>query len=144
MSLLHALGINEFAIVQFVIFLVVFYFLVSAVFRPYLAALSERQNRTVGGVHEAELYQHKAVELHSDYQDKVREVNSHIHEIFQKSRAEALAEYDKILQAARQSAASQIELNRQKIAQVVAQVGADLQRQTPSLALAITNKLLGR
>ena len=144
MSLLSALGINQFAIVQFVIFIFVFWYLMVGVFRPYLAAAEERQKRTVGDVAVAEEYQHKSTELHSQYQDKLREVNTHIHEIFHRNRTAAAAEYDRIVQAARQEANAQIEKNRQHITQMIATASAELRSQTATVAHAITNKLLGQ
>lgn len=144
MSLIHALGINEFAAVQFVIFILIFMFLTNYVFKPYVAAFEQRQNRTKGGEVLAEEFQQKTTELHSDYETRARLLNSHIHEIFAKHRAEALAEYDRIVGKARQEATALIEKNRTTISSAVTSASGELKSQTPQVALAITNKLLGK
>lgn len=144
MSLINALGINEFAIVQFGIFILIFGFLTTYVFKPYVAAYEQRQDRTKGGEVLAEEFQHKTTELHADYESRARLLNSHIHEIFAKHRAEALAEYDRIVGRARQEATALIEKNRQSLATAVHAAADELKSQTPAVALAITNKLLGK
>lgn len=144
MSLLHALGINQLAILQFCIFVIIFSFLTFYVFVPFARANEERQKRTKGGESLAEEYHQKAVELNSQYQDKAREVNSHIHTIFQKNKSAAAAEYDLIVGKARGEASEVVEKNRQRITQSVAAAREELRAQTTTVALAITNKLLGK
>lgn len=144
MDLLHALGINQFAIVQFFIFVAIFSFLVAFVFTPYVKALDERQSRTKGGESLAEEYQQKATDLHSEYQAKAREMNGQISSIFQKNKAEAQQEYDRTVGRAREQATQLIEKNRKAISQSVQTAAEELRGQTTSVALAITNKLLGK
>lgn len=144
MDLLSSLGITPVAGFQFLIFVGLLTFLSLYVFSPYVHAFEERQKRTKGGEVLAEEYQHKTTELQSAYQDKAREVHGHISAIFQRNRSEALADYDKIVNQAKKEAQSLIENNRQGIAKVVQQTSDDLRSQTTSVALAITNKLLGK
>lgn len=144
MSLLHALGINQLAILQFFIFVIIFSFLTFYVFAPFVRANEERQKRTKGGESLAEEYHQKAVELHSQYQDKAREVNGHIQAIFQKNKAAAQVEYDEIVGKARKDAGDVVEKNRQQITRSVTAARDELRGQTTAMALAITNKLLGK
>ncbi|MBX3041442.1 MAG: ATP synthase F0 subunit B [Bdellovibrionaceae bacterium] len=144
MDLLHALGINQYAIVQFLIFAVMFAFLTGYVFSPYAKALDEREKRTVGGENLAEEYQEKAIELQTEYQQKARDLNSQIQTIFQSQKGAASAEQDKVVRQAQDEANSLIEKNRQAIAKSVSQVSEELRGQTTNVALAITNRLLGK
>ncbi|HRO66312.1 MAG TPA: ATP synthase F0 subunit B [Pseudobdellovibrionaceae bacterium] len=144
MDLLHALGINQYAIVQFLIFAVMFAFLTGYVFTPYAKALDEREKRTVGGENLAEEYQEKAIELQAEYQTKARDLNAQIQAIFQTQKGTASAEQEALVRQARDEANALIEKNRQVIAKSVSQVSEELRGQTTNVALAITNRLLGK
>ncbi|MBX2988124.1 MAG: ATP synthase F0 subunit B [Bdellovibrionaceae bacterium] len=144
MHLLHALGISQLAIIQFLIFVFIFTFLTYGVFTPYFKALMEREKRTVGGEALAEEYQQKTIELSTEYQNQARAINTQIQEIFQRNRNEANAAYDRVVGAAREEASQMIEKNRAQISQAVGAAQNDLRGQTTAVALAITNKLLGK
>lgn len=144
MDLLHALGINQYAIIQFIIFGLMFAFLSSYVFRPYAKALEEREHRTVGGANLAEEYQEKTLELQAEYQTKARDLNNQIQAIFQSKKSEATSEQERLIRTAREGANQLIEGNRQTIAQSISGVKEDLKQQTTQVALAITQKLLGK
>lgn len=144
MHLLHALGISQLAIIQFLIFVFIFTFLTYGVFQPYFKALMEREKRTVGGEALAEEYQQKAIELSTEYQNQARAVTSQIQDIFQRNRNEANAEYDRVVNSARGEATQLIDQNRVRIQQAVSTAKTDLRTQTTATALAITNKLLGK
>lgn len=144
MDLLHALGINQYAIVQFLIFGLIFAFLTGYVFGPYTKALNEREKRTLGGESLAEEYQDKALELQAQYQNKARDLNSQIQNIFQSQKSIASAEQDKLVRSAQEQAGALIEKNRQSIVQSVHQASTELRGQTTQVVLAITNRLLGK
>lgn len=143
-ALLHQLGVNHFAIYQFFIFIGLISFLSIYVFSPYLKALEAREERTKGGRELATEYQAKTVEMHSTYQDRARDVNNKIQAIFQKSRAEAMVEYERIVGVARGESQALIEKNRQTLNQSVATATQELKNQSTTMAVAITNKLLGK
>lgn len=144
MELLHALGINAYSIIQFFIFVCTFSALIVFVFNPYAEALEQRNQRTKGGEELAEDYQKKTVELQSEYQEKARAVNGEISAIFQKKRAEAVAEQNKKIADAKAEATAAIEKNRGALRASAATATAELQGQVSSMALLITNKLLGK
>jgi F0F1-type ATP synthase membrane subunit b/b' len=144
MELLHALGINQYAVVQFFVFCFMFIFLTLYVLVPFQQALEERQERTKGSEVLAEEYQQKTVELNSKYQDKAREINGHIHEIFASKRALAQVEHDRIVGQAREASLGRVEENRKSLGVILERVQKELAEQTPGLALSIVNKLLGK
>lgn len=144
MELLNALGINHYAIVQFFIFILVFIFLTQVVFAPFLKAYEGRLQRTKGGEQLADEYQAKTQRTQNEYAEKAREIHARIQTIFQKSRNEATAESDRIVGQARKEAEALIEKNRQTVAMATSQASSELKGQTAQMALAITNKLLGK
>ena len=144
MGLLSALGINYLAIVQFGIFILIFIFLTTYVFNPFLKAAEERQKRTKGGEELAEEFHHKAIALQAQYEQEARALNAGIQDVFQKNRAEAAAESERVVGQARKEANETIEKNRQAIVRAVETASGELKSQTPAMALAITNKLLGK
>lgn len=144
MELLNALGINHYAIVQFVIFILVFIFLTQIVFGPFLKAHEGRLQRTKGGEQLADEYQAKTQRTQAEYAEKAREIHARIQTIFQKNRTEAMAEYERIVGQARKEAEGMIEKNRQAVATATMQASSELKGQTSQMALAITNKLLGK
>lgn len=144
MELLSALGITYVAVIQFIVFVALFTYLTLYVFGPYVHAYELRLEKTKGSEVLAEEFQKKAVELHSEYQEKAREVHGHIHQIFQKNRSEALADFDRIVNQARQQANESLDKNRNAIEKAMSTASNDLQGQTSTMALSITNKLLGK
>lgn len=144
MEVIHQLGINSTAVIQLIIYVMIFSYLSIFVFKPYFDALKEREKRTKGGEELAQEYTKKAFEIHSEYEEKAREVHGKIREIFHKKKSEALAEHDSIVAKAREEAGKVVDSNRVKISKAVAAAESDLHGQTTTVALAITNKLLGK
>jgi F-type H+-transporting ATPase subunit b len=144
MEIIHQLGINQTAFVQFAIFICLFFFLNLYVFTPYYKALSERESRTLGGEDLALEFQKKTTELHSEYQTKAKEVTKKIKSIYDAHRSDALKEYDVIVGKAREEASDLLETNNKKISQSIQSAAAALRSETTSVAVAITQKLLGK
>ncbi len=144
MEIIHQLGINGTAIVQFGIFICAFFFLNLYVFTPYYKAFAERENRTFGGEDLAQEFQKKSTELHSEYQTKAKEVTKKIKEVYDAHRSDALKEYDILVVGARAEAQSFLEANNQKIAQSIQATAAALRAETTNIAIVITQKLLGK
>ncbi|MCX7978384.1 MAG: hypothetical protein N2578_05215 [Bdellovibrionaceae bacterium] len=144
MELLQQLGIDETAIYQFFMFVSAVSFLSIFVFRPYYEAFEKRLSRTKGNEEITEELAKKSVDLHSEYENRVREVHSSIHAIYSKKKTEALAEYDKIVAAAREEAARLAENNKKNIAMAVAAAAQGIKQEASTLATTITNKLLGK
>ena len=144
MHFLHALGINQYAIVQFFVFVLMFTFLTIFVFGPYFRAASAREKRTASVDTVASDVHHRTQDLQAEYQNKARSLRDEVQAIFQKNRGEATTEYDRIVNQARQEAGTLIERNRKEVTQAIESAGKDLNAQTSTMAMAITNKLLGK
>lgn len=144
MDIFHQIGINATAIIQFVIFAIALIFLSKVVFDPYAHAFEERQKRTKGGEDLALEFQKKSIELQSEYEVKARDVNGKIKDIFDASKAEANKQYEGSVGVAREDANRIISENRNKLTKAVEQAAQELKSQTTMVAMAITNKLLGK
>lgn len=144
MDIFGQLGINTTAGIQFVFFAIALLFLTKFVFTPYAHALEERQNKTKGGEDLAAEYQAKSVELHSEYETKIRALNVEIKNIVDASKAEANKQYETAVAKSRSEADQLVSSNRTKITAAVELASKELKSQTQAVALAITSKLLGK
>jgi F-type H+-transporting ATPase subunit b len=144
MEMIHQLGINSTALIQFCIFVCIFFFLNLYLFKPYYKALEERENRTEGGEDLALELQQKALELQSQYQVKAKTVSQKIKTIYDAQRSDALKEYDAIVSQARQQSTALLETNNQQIAQQIQATTQQLASEVHQVAQAITRKLIGK
>lgn len=144
MDIFGQLGINSTAGIQFVFFAIALLFLNKVVFTPYAHALEERERKTKGGEDLALEYQAKSIELQTQYETKVRELNLEIKTIVDASKAEANKQYETVVSKTRTDADKIISDNRTKVASAVASAASELKSQTQAVALAITSKLLGK
>ncbi|QDK39564.1 ATP synthase F0 subunit B [Bdellovibrio sp. NC01] len=144
MDIFGQLGINTTAGIQFVFFAIALLFLTKFVFAPYAHALEERERKTKGGEDLALEYQAKSVELQSQYESKLRELNLETKAIIDASKAEANKQYESVVTKSRDEATKLVSDNRTKITTAVQAAASELKSQTQAVALAITSKLLGK
>lgn len=144
MDIFGQLGINSTAGIQFVFFAIALLFLNKVVFTPYAHALEERERKTKGGEDLALEYQAKSIELQTQYESKVRELNLEIKTIVDASKSEANKQYETVVTKTRTDADKIISENRKKVSAAVALAASELKSQTQAVALAITSKLLGK
>lgn len=142
--MLNQLGINSTTIIQFAIFVITFFALIKLIYEPFTEALLERQKRTLGSAEVADEINKKAIELQSEYSNKAREVHGKISEIYKGIKSEAANEYDKIVSKSKDEAKVLIDENRKAIEFQSQKLTLDLESQTPVIAMAITNKMLGK
>lgn len=142
--MLNQLGINSTTIIQFAIFVITFFALIKLIYEPFTKALLERQKRTLGSAEVADEINKKAIELQSEYSNKAREVHGKISEIYKGIKSEAANEYDKIVSKSKDEAKVLIDENRKAIESQSQKLTLDLESQTPVIAMAITNKMLGK
>lgn len=144
MDIFGQLGINTTAAIQFIFFAIALLFLTKVVFTPYAHALEERERKTKGGEDLALEYQAKSVELQTQYETKLRELNQETKSIIDASKAEANKQYETTVSKSRDEATKLVSENRTKISTAVEAAARDLKSQTQAVALAITSKLLGK
>lgn len=142
--MLQQLGVNQTAIIQFVIYILTFTALVFLVYSPFYKAQLLREEKTKGSEDLAHEFIKKAEDLHTEYQHEARELNSKINTIFNESKNIAQKKYDESLSEAKNESQKAIEANRDKIKGAIGAASVELQKQVPQLALTITNKMLGK
>lgn len=144
MEILSALGINSTIWIQLACFLVSYVALTQLVFKPYMAAFRERQIRTVGNEDFAQRLLQETAELQTQYELRARELNNETKAIFDKTRVEAMREYDKTISSAREETTQLLAKNRARIAQAIQEAQAEMMREAPQVGVAIASKLMGK
>lgn len=144
MEILQQIGVNQTALIQFVIFLFALLFLYNVVFKPYSHALEEREKRTKGGEDLALEIQKQALDLQRDYESKAREVSSQVKSIFDTHKMTATKDAEFLVAQARSEAEKLVQNNRDQVQISMRSASENLKGQTTQVALAITQKILGK
>lgn len=143
-SLLHALGVDQTIWIQLACFLVSYLALTQLVFKPYMKAFHERENRTVGNEESAVRIIEEAQVLTGSYEKKAREINSQIKHIYDLKRSEAMKDYEALIQTARDNSSDAIESAREKIKTEVESARKKLALEIPAVSAAIASRLVGK
>jgi F-type H+-transporting ATPase subunit b len=145
MELLKSLGIDLNTLWMHVLCFAVGYLSLSnLVFKPYVAALKDREGRTVGGEELAQKLLIQAVEMDADYEQKAKAISASIRTEYEKNRQEALRESEALIGKARMEAFQLLESSRATIAMEITAAKSALSGEVPSIAAAITAKMAGK
>lgn len=144
MELLKSIGINSTLWIHIACFAVAYLSLSNFLFKPYAAALRERESRTVGNEERAARMLDEAAEIHTQYEQKAKLVSAAIRNEYDKSRAEAMHEYDQVVTSARSEASKALEHSRQLISTELGKAKTLLAQEVPSVTSAIASKMAGR
>lgn len=144
MEILKSLGVNSTLWIQLLCFLVSYFALTSLVLKPYMAALREREKRTIGSEEAAVRLIEETTDLHAVYEQKAKMINSKIKSFYDQSRVEATKEYDRLVEAARLESAALLEQSRQDIGRQIQSAKAKLTTEIPAVGSAIASKLAGK
>ena len=143
MAILQQFGINETFFYQLVIFLIAITSLSLLVFKPYLAALEQRENRTKGGEELAHELHRASADLRAQYETRAREVSGQIKSIYDDYRSQASKEQEHIVSRARGESQKLVdmttvrsELESSTMRMVLAMVGWLPQKKVVSLLAA--------
>lgn len=142
MAILTQLGINHTTFYCFIIFIITFLFLKEFLFSPYYRAFEERESRTKGGEDQAKELLTKTSQMKQQFEEEARDLNSEIKSIFDETRGLATKEYEKVIYEARKQADLVIEETRTRVAGELKKAQDQLKLEAPSVALAITKKML--
>lgn len=144
MAILDQLGLNQTVFFQLLIFLVTITVLSTVAISPYLAALKQRELRTVGGEAQTAEIQKKSADLQSKYETAARKINDEIRTIYDSFREQANQESEKIVSAARIESNSKMEKVRSQITLEIGEATKKAKEQAPELAQKILQKLLAK
>ena len=144
MELLKSLGVNGTLWTQLACFIVSYLAISMLVLKPYLAALHERENRTVGGEESAARLLEEKNELHAEYEKQARSLNTRIKGFFEESRQKGVQDYERVVGAARSDVETTLNTNREKIANQIQGARKNLSLETPAVGAEIASKLAGK
>lgn len=144
MELLKSLGVNSTLWIQLACFIVSYIAFTSLVLKPYMAALREREKRTVGNEETAVRLIEQTNSLHADYEKKAKAINSEIKGVYDQSRTDAMKEYDKLVAMAREESSSLLDQSRTEISAAIQKARQTVMAEVPAVSTAIASQLAGK
>lgn len=144
LGILKSLGINETVWPLMGLFLIALLALSKFVFKPYIAALTEREGRTSGGETEADELLLQAKELQTEYENRAKELNREMRTIYDEIKAKALIEQEGLLHTAHHNFEESVKLSKSKVETEYRNAQEALSLEVPSLSRDIVDKLVGR
>ena len=144
MEILRSLGVDSTLFIQLACFLVSYLAISQLVLKPYMRALHERENRTVGSEESSVRLIEEANELHAAYEKKARSIHTEIKAYYDQSRTAAMKESEQVISASRELAATELEKARALIAAEIQRARQTLSSEIPSVSAAIASKFAGK
>lgn len=144
MEILQALGVDWTLFIHLGFFGVSYLFFSNLVLKPYMKAMHERENRTVGNEEVAARLINEAGKLHEQFEMKARAINSEIKGYYDKSRSEAMKQYDEMVGGARSEANALVRTAQVDIEQKIQSVRKAISAEVPSVGSAIASKVAGK
>lgn len=144
MELLKSLGVNSTLWIQLACFIVSYLAFTTLVLKPYMAALREREKRTVGNEETAVRLIEQTNSLHAEYEKKAKAINSEIKGVYDKTRSEAMKDYDQLVSKAREEATGLLEQSRTEISTAIQKARQTVLAEVPAVSTAIASKLAGK
>jgi F0F1-type ATP synthase membrane subunit b/b' len=144
MQILTSLGVDHTLWIQLACFIVSYLAISNLIIKPYMAALKERELRTLGGEENAVRLIEEANQLGVAYEQKARSINNEIKSFYDRSRTEAMAEQESLVQSARNDAGGTLETAREKITSEIQSARKTLAAEVPAVSAAMASKLAGK
>lgn len=131
-------------LVQFVLFLILFFVANKLLFQPYLQLRERRKAGIEGARAEAERMTAQADAKLADYEKQLAVARDRANEEGRKVRSEAAAHEREVTDKARATAQQAIDEAQTKVRKETEEARAQLMPQADAIARTITSKLLGR
>lgn len=129
---------------QIVLFLGLWLIVSKVLFRPYMALLEEREQKTTGADDSAYQLEHEAERLHAQYEEAITNAaatgNATKEAIVQQARQQR----EELLSSAREEAAGILERVRQEVQSQLSQERELTIREADAVAHDMVSKILGR
>jgi F-type H+-transporting ATPase subunit b len=126
-----------------VLIILLFYFILRAIFfKPLLAVMAERDARTVGAQKAAELAQAAAVEKIKQYQDALKQARTQVYAEQEAARKKVLDERAAVIKEARTAAAAQVAAAKERVAREVAAARREIEATVAQLSAEIAQRIL--
>jgi F-type H+-transporting ATPase subunit b len=126
-----------------VLIILLFYFIVRAIFfRPLLAVMAERDARTVGTQKAAEVAQAAALEKAKQYQDALKQARAQVYGEQEAERKKLLDERAELIKTARTAATAQVGAAKERVAGEVAAARREIDATVGQLSAEIARRIL--
>jgi F-type H+-transporting ATPase subunit b len=142
-SIGHQLGELFLGAAPTILIILLFYFILRAVFfKPLLQVMAERDARTVGAQKAAEAAQVAAAEKVKQYQEALKQARGQVYAEQEVARKKLLDERAAQLKDARSKAAAEVGAAKERVAGELAAARRDLQSTVGQLAAEIARRIL--
>ncbi len=142
-SIGHQLGELFLQAVPTVLIILLFYFILRAIFfKPLLLVMAERDSRTVGAQKAAEAAQAAAAEKIKQYQEALKQARGQVYAEQEAARKRLLEGRATQLKAARAKASSEVSAAKERIAAELAAARRDVEATVGQLSAEIARRIL--
>ena len=142
-QIVHQLGELFLQAVPTVLIILLFYFILRAIFfKPLLAVMAERDARTLGAQKAAEAAQGAAAEKVKQYQEALRQARVQLFVEQEAARKKLLDERAAQLKEARMKAASEVKAGKERVGRELAAARRDIETTIGALAAEIAQRVL--
>jgi F0F1-type ATP synthase membrane subunit b/b' len=126
-----------------VLIILLFYFILRAIFfKPLLAVMAERDARTVGAQKAAEVAQAAAVEKAKQYQDALKQARAQVYSEQEAARKKLLDERAELIKTARTVATAQVAAAKERVAGEMASARREIDATVGQLSTEIARRIL--
>jgi F-type H+-transporting ATPase subunit b len=126
-----------------VLIILLFYFILRAIFfKPLLKVMEERDARTVGAQKAAEAAQAVAAEKAKQYQDALKQARAQVYAEQEAERKKLLDERAEVIKAARTAAAAQVAAGKERVAGEFAAARREIESTVAQLSAEIARRIL--
>jgi F-type H+-transporting ATPase subunit b len=143
MAIVHQLGELFLGAVPTVLLILIFYFLLKALFfKPLLAVMAERDARSIGAQKAAEAAEKAASDKQKQYQDALKQARMKLYAEQEVERKKLLDERAALLKDARAKSAAEVGNAKQRVANELLTARRDVEKSIPQLAAEIASRIL--
>jgi F-type H+-transporting ATPase subunit b len=142
-AIVHQLGELFLQAVPTVLIILLFYFILRALFfKPLLAVMAERDSRTAGAERAAEAAQAAAAEKVKQYQEALKQARGQVYAEQQAARKKLLEERAARIKDARTRAAGEVSAAKARVAAELAAARRDVEATVAELSVEIARRIL--
>ena len=142
-AIVHQLGELFLQAVPTVLIILLFYFILRAVFfKPLLAVMAERDSRTMGAEKAAEAAQAAAAQKVKQYEEALRQARGQVYAEQEAARKKLLDERATQIKEARTRAAAEVSAAKARVAAELAAARRDLEATVTQLSAEIARRIL--
>ena len=142
-AIVHQLGELFLQAVPTVLIILLFYFILRALFfKPLLQVMAERDSRTVGAQKAAEAAQAAAAEKVKQYQEALKQARGSVYAEQEAARKKLLDERAAQIKEARTRASSQVSAAKERVAAELAAARRDVETTVGQISAEIASRIL--